>query len=544
MDTTYTVTLTAFNSGCGDSVITHDIAVHGKPVSAFTTDISEGCAPLDINFVNNSQYSQSYQWDFNGDGVTDDISANPGYIFTGIAPGLALHTVSLISETLYGCRDTSYSDISVFNMPPNAGEDVDVCAQEYKLNASKPAGNGEWSVISGPGTAIFSDINSDTATVTVFSPGTYLFRWTDVTAFCDGYDDVRVSFHRSPEPDFEVSKTILSFPDNTIDISNLTEGMWVFEWDFGDGSDKVQGNIDGYTYSAPGEYSIAMLAYNRFCNDSAVKKIAILPTIPVADFSADTDVCAGEEIVFENHSENGVRYLWVFGDEGVSQNFEPRFTFSEPGEYSVSLTVFNEVNHRDEFTVSVTVHSIPEAYFEIENSVVLLPGGVVEPTNKSEGASSYSWDFGDGHTYDDFQPAHEYRYPGHYDVTLVATSENNCIDRYTKSGSIIASNSGALKVPNVFNPGEHNPTGNSGIATMPRDKYFMPVVLEGVVVEYDMKIFNRWGNMIYTTQNIDDGWDGFYKGLLSSQGVYIWQIRARFDNGSEFEGTGDVTLMR
>jgi gliding motility-associated-like protein len=64
------------------------------------------------------------------------------------------------------------------------------------------------------------------------------------------------------------------------------------------------------------------------------------------------------------------------------------------------------------------------------------------------------------------------------------------------------------------------------------------------VVEYKLFIFNRWGEQLFLSEDIKIGWDGYYKGKLSSQDVYVWRAIGKFTNGSPFDLRGNVTLLR
>jgi PKD repeat protein len=234
-DTVYTVTLTATNSyGC-DSLVTKAITVYGKPISSFTSDMIDGCSPLAVNFVNNSVGAISYQWDFDGDGITDNSSINPGHTFTGNSAGLSTFPVTLIAENTLGCSDTSSSVISVYNMSIDAGEDTTVCGLEYRLDASSIAsGTGMWSLVSCSCNVIFDDQSSNTATVTVDGPGTCVFRWENTTPYCTKSDEVEVTFIQRAVADFTVPSEICL--PGSVSPLNLSSGASGYLWDFGDGS--------------------------------------------------------------------------------------------------------------------------------------------------------------------------------------------------------------------------------------------------------------------------------------------------------------------
>jgi len=72
---------------------------------------------------------------------------------------------------------------------------------------------------------------------------------------------------------------------------------------------------------------------------------------------------------------------------------------------------------------------------------------------------------------------------------------------------------------------------------------FIPVHGE-CVSNITFKIFNRWGNLVFQTNKLNDGWDGYYKGELQNTGVYVYIIQATFENGETTQESGDISLIR
>ena len=60
----------------------------------------------------------------------------------------------------------------------------------------------------------------------------------------------------------------------------------------------------------------------------------------------------------------------------------------------------------------------------------------------------------------------------------------------------------------------------------------------------DFKIFNRWGEQIFESLDVKQGWDGYYNGIICQQDVYVWKVTGKYSNGKSFTKAGDVTLMR
>jgi len=167
--------------------------------------------------------------------------------------------------------------------------------------------------------------------------------------------------------------------------------------------------------------------------------------------------------------------------------------------------------------------------------------------NLSAGADYYIWQFGDGDTSRANQPLHKYLKDETYDVTLAAykvTGNIVCPNIFTLSPAVTVLPAGVLKFSTVFKP---NTTGPQDITTLPTggaalDQFFFPPIRE-TVINYKLQIFNRWGNLIFESHDINKPWNGYYKGELCKQGVYIWFVEGKYANGKPFKKTGDVTLL-
>jgi gliding motility-associated-like protein len=156
-------------------------------------------------------------------------------------------------------------------------------------------------------------------------------------------------------------------------------------------------------------------------------------------------------------------------------------------------------------------------------------GSQVNFTNNSTGAISYYWTFGDNTgTSDLINPNYTYSAPGEYPVWLYAYSQNSCIDSTTVNIHI---NFAGYAIPSAFSP------NNDGL----NDVLF---VRGGPFVEYEMRIFNSWGQQIFISNSQTIGWDGTYKGKDAQEGVYVLIFKGKIADGTEINYSGDITLVR
>ena len=164
-------------------------------------------------------------------------------------------------------------------------------------------------------------------------------------------------------------------------------------------------------------------------------------------------------------------------------------------------------------------------------------------------ASKYSWDFGDGVTSDEEEPKHIYKIEGRYDITLYAKFDhgNNVICVDTLKHTVLAKQGGVTKVPNAFTPNASGPSGGtSGSGQVGNGSFndvFLPIV-KGAD-EYNLQVFDRWGNLIFESNSSLTGWDGYDKdGKLLPAGVYVYKLTIRLSDGQRSTQLGDVTMIR
>ena len=251
--------------------------------------------------------------------------------------------------------------------------------------------------------------------------------------------------------------------------------------------------------------------------------------------------CLPLGVSFTAAAAEGDSYRWSFGDGGYSSDKDPEWLFDEEGEYEVTLKVFRGNEVTASFSSTITVYPRPVARFEIMPEEAIIPDDVITFLNYSTGALAYNWSFGDGGGSQLFEPTHKYSRYGNYDVTLVALSEFGCGDSLTLYNAFSKS-SYSIEFPNAFIP---NQSGESGgyYTDSPAeiDRVFHPVY--NGVASYQLRIYNRQGMLLFESNDLSIGGDGYYRSHICDPGVYIWKVRGTFINGEPFTRMGDVTLI-
>jgi gliding motility-associated-like protein len=172
----------------------------------------------------------------------------------------------------------------------------------------------------------------------------------------------------------------------------------------------------------------------------------------------------------------------------------------------------------------------------------MLPDQEVQLYNLSEHGVIYLWDFGDGNNSSEYNPTYHYTREGTYDITLYVWTENGCMDTLSKGSAVEVIPTGVIVFPNVFEPDMSGPNGGYFSLAEPELNYIFRPFWEGVE-KYRLEIYNRWGVLIYVSEDVMKGWDGYYQGKICPQGVYVFKCTGTFSNGKPFSHVGDVTLL-
>ena len=262
---------------------------------------------------------------------------------------------------------------------------------------------------------------------------------------------------------------------------------------------------------------------------------------PIAEFGADVDEgCAPLTVTFKLESQDiAMSYIWDFGDGDMSTDANPVHVYTETGTYSVELTVTSLINQKYITTVSsnpVVVYGTPEVAFNRDTDEDEA-GMEVTFVDLSSNVIEWVWNFGDGvrSTSKEENPTHTYTDEGTYIVELVGKDINGCKDTmYSKirvSGMKLTLNS---LIPTAFSP---NGDG--------RNDVFLPLITMTANLDFEMSIYDRQGNLLFETHDINQGWDGRLKGSgrTALQGTYIWVITLKNEQGEDDRQVGTISLF-
>jgi len=377
---------------------------------------------------------------------------------------------------------------------------------------------------------------------TTNGPVTYTVTLTAESFYaCSSSSQKEVVVYPSPVAAFVATPANQVFPNATVTITDLTNsGNWDYLYDFGDSTTSVEANPE-HTYGYPGTYKISLTVSNEKCSDDASGYITITPTPPVANFDEVESGCMPWTVTLNNTSQFADTYYWDFGDGSSSTSENPTYTYYEAGAFVVRLIV-KGAGGIDEFTRVVESYQTPNSYLNVIPKLVYVNDESIRCLNLSEDADSWVWEFGDGDTSHLFEPFHKYMEEGVFDVTLHSYTDEGCSDTYILSPAVTVEPAGELQFATAFRPKPDGPPGGDIPTGEDINTVFFPPIKE-MVDEYELQIFNRWGERIFVSNDINFGWDGYYKGKLAKQDVYIWKVTGKYVNGKPFSKVGDITLL-
>jgi PKD repeat protein len=412
--------------------------VVAQPVATFSAMPVVGCAPLTVNFTNNSTQANSFYWDF-GNGNTSTLQ-NP----TSVYLTSGFFTVKLIAvNTLTGQSDTmtSVNYIHVLTPPPTSftASPLSACSNNNLIsftNSSTGAVTYTWD---------FGDGNSSSLqnpTYSYSNPGTYTVKLIAING--SGCNNIAIrnnyiTINPAPDASFTANNTSTCNANQAFNFSGSGTGITAWNWNFGDGTTSLQQN-PSHIYSTAGAYNVTLIATNNFgCTDTVTANnyinigASLVPGYTVNNSSG----CGSLTANFQCTVPNTLTWLWNFGDGTTSTQQNPSHQYNVTGNYTITLTVttVSGCNGTASYPNAIMVDPLPVSNFSVSQVDPCNPY-TWHFINTSINGAVYLWEFGDGTTSTQFQPTHTYTADDVYDVTLHVYTANGCDDVFTFIGAV------------------------------------------------------------------------------------------------------------
>jgi gliding motility-associated-like protein len=360
---------------------------------------------------------------------------------------------------------------------------------------------------------------------------------TVTSGACLSKDTISVYARTLPSSDFQVNPdTLCEGTVSSVVYVGLPGTGYTYDWSFDNGNVLSGTGVGPYNVSwdTAGVKLVLLNVTDQFgCSSIDTVNVTVHPN-PVVSFDANAAGCEPLAVTFNNTSIGGSTYAWDFGDGGTSTDFSPEHVYGA-GIFDISLTVTSSEGCVSSLGLAnyIEVLPVPVADAGVVQDIT-HPWDVSQATfdfvNNSQYATTYTWDFGDGTTSTETNPTHTYTYPDTFYVVL--TASNAYCDDTIRIGPIIVVFYDDIFFPTAFSP------NSDGI-----NDDFHELQQVGISSLY-FAVYNRWGELVYETNDVGGRWNGSYKGDKAEVGVYVWVAKAVMINGTPIDKKGNITLLR
>jgi len=437
---------------------------------------------------------------------------------------------SVIITDAYGCADTATLTISTplpFNISITAPPALCI-GQSTTLSAAVTGGTPPYNYSWSPAGPTVSPLSTTTYTVTI----------TDANGCVSQGQSVTVTVH--PPLNIAASGGGTSCANQTVTLTAAAGGgnggPYTYSW-----SPSVNGQGASVMVAPSVSTNYTVTVSDGCTNQSAMASaMVVVPQAPPIAATADQPSgCAGMCVHFAGTATGATSWLWNFGDGGTSAQQNPTHCYSQAGNHTVTLTV-TDANGCTFSLVQpgmITVHANPAADFTMgPQPTTILDPDICFNSQSSSDVVQWYWNFGDPNdqvTSNTASTCHTYSDTGRYCVDLIVHNAEGCWS--TVEYCLYIDPYFSIYVPNAFTP---NADGKNDL--------FLPVATNVKEDTYKMMIFDRWGNMIFSTEDLHEGWDGKANGgtKIAQIDTYVWKIRVRDYTGKLHQLIGHVSIIK
>lgn len=517
----YSLTVTV---GPCSGIASQSITVHPLPTPTLGSN-SPICMKEQIQLFGSG--GNSYSWvgpnNYSGSG-TSVILLNASNSHQG--------TYTATATDIFGCVNTATIAIVINPLPIIGTKGSTLCATRTITltvgGANSYVWNGPLGYTSTNSTVIINNAQPDMS-------GDYTVTATDLNG-CK----ITGTAHASvmPTPAIVVSANTPVCANNTLQLTaNAPTGNTYF-WSGPGNFLTTQQNpkVQDTDQSAHGEYTVQVTDAIG-CTGTAVVMVVVKPAPQIGISSDKLEGCVPLCINLSPSNINDLsKIVWEYGDGNVTTGMNASTCYNKPGSYFVKATYTDKTGCSNKSNLAVQAWPIPVADFNFAPTKPVVNEAIEFMDASSEAnIAQWTWNFSHLKNQTMFKPnlTMIYENPGSYAAALMVVSDHGCKDTVVKE--VIVGEDFAIYVPDAFTP---NGDGHNDI--------FQP---KGVgITKFEMNIFDRWGERVFTTNDMEVGWDGTFPRRTNEelkQDVYVWQIKlVSVRGGKEKELSGKVTLLK
>ncbi|MBW7867282.1 MAG: PKD domain-containing protein [Brumimicrobium sp.] len=472
--------------------------------------------PLPVATENQADLRFAFHWVNNND-------------MNGSDPSFAVNDLKLFTNAVTGTPPVA--DFTTASFTICKGD----CINFTDLSTNSPT-SWAWSFT---GAATTSSTSQNPTNICYNTAGTYNVSLTATNASGSDTKTIQITVNdcsAGPTSDFSTPSTTICMGD-CIDFTDQSTGSGIYIWDWVfNGSDTPTSNgqnPSNICYNTAGTFNVTLTVTDANGTDTKTIQIIVndcsTGTPPTAMFVPDTlIVCMGDCISFTDLS-TGDPTSWAWDFDGASpatstKQHPAKVCFNEARDYNISLTVSNNYGN-DQIINAVHVNEGPEI-IGYGDTIIEMNGTAVIWAEPQEPGYFY-WDPASYLDCDTCLVANASPYiTTVYYPSLIGV--NGCVGRDTVVVQVKFKE--IVEVPSAFSPG----AGNNNLLH----------VLGIGITSIDFKIFNRYGQLIFQTTDINEGWNGSYNGKPLNQGVFVYTLDYTLIDGTTGMKKGNVTLIK
>ncbi len=319
-----------------------------------------------------------------------------------------------------------------------------------------------------------------------------------------------------------------------VTINYSTPGADSVIWSFESGTaQSLSANPLQVAFTTSGYQTVTLNAFNGVCADTAVHKIDVLTT-PPASFTATPVTCPGAPVIVNSYHDftTDVKYIWNFGPGIMASGSNAgvyTLYYATPGSYVISLVTKNTYCTSLPYYDTIVAQPYPDASIVYSDVSDICSEDSVHFEAAQVPGYHYQWRqpvfFNNDTLYGTYALVRNSGY-----IYLDVTDQYGC----TSSDSLYITPHPCC---NVYFSNAFTPNGDG------KNDVFKPITIGHHDVAY-FRIFNRWGQLIFSSSSENNGWDGTVDGKPADLGTYFYSIRYQCVNGMYFEDKGEVVLIR